>query len=342
MKKRILFIVGSPNQTTQMHQIAQHLPEYDCWFSQYYDSNPFINLLVEWGLADNTILAGNFKKKADQYLKEHQLQVDYQGRRFEYDLVVTCSDLIVPRNVRATKSIWVQEGMIDPMNVLSHLIKALGLPRYLPGNTSLNGSSDLCDIYCTASEGYREFFAKMGTSFHKLLVTGIPNYDNLRTALHNHFPHHNYVMVATTDMRETYRYENRVAFIKHCVEIAGDRQLLFKLHPNENYQRALSEIRQYAPADTLVFQEGNTNEMIANCQELITQYSTVVYTGIALGKKVHSYFDLDTLLAQTPVQNGGISASNIAEIARLFVEFEGPKSEFLNQYSFRPLTLEMV
>jgi hypothetical protein len=30
---------------------------------------------------------------------------------------------------------------------------------------------------------------------------------------------------------------------------------------------------------------GNTNEMIANCSELITQYSTVVYVGMVFGKK---------------------------------------------------------
>jgi hypothetical protein len=56
--------------------------------------------------------------------------------------------------------------------------------------------------------------------------------------------------------------------------------------------------------------------MIANCCELITQYSTVVYVGLALGKKVHSYFDLDELKRLAPIQNGGTSAANIAKICR--------------------------
>jgi hypothetical protein len=40
--------------------------------------------------------------------------------------------------------------------------------------------------------------------------------------------------------------------------------------------------------------------MIANCSTLITQYSTVVYTGIALGKEVHSYFDVSDAPAAGP------------------------------------------
>ena len=56
--------------------------------------------------------------------------------------------------------------------------------------------------------------------------------------------------------------------------------------------------------------------MIANCDALITKYSTVVYTGIALGKKVYSDYDLEELKKMLPLQNGGISAKNIAVKAR--------------------------
>lgn len=40
------------------------------------------------------------------------------------------------------------------------------------------------------------------------MVTGVPNYDNISQFIDNDFPHRNYVMVATTDMRETFRYED--------------------------------------------------------------------------------------------------------------------------------------
>jgi hypothetical protein len=69
--------------------------------------------------------------------------------------------------------------------------------------------------------------------------------------------------------------------------------------------------------------------MIANSDELITQYSTVVYIGIALGKKVHSYFDVEKLKQLAPVQNGGQSAALIADLCRRYVEFKGEKEEFL-------------
>jgi hypothetical protein len=142
-------------------------------------------------------------------------------------------------------------------------------------------------------------------------------------------------MVATSDMRETYKFENRPLFIKHAAKIANGGPMLFKLHPNEKFDRAEAEIRKYAPAGTLIYQSGNTNHMIANCSELITQYSTVVYTGIALGKKVHSYFNIDELKRLAPIQNGGTSAKNIAQVCRSYIEFEGKKEDFLTGFKLQ-------
>ena len=71
--------------------------------------------------------------------------------------------------------------------------------------------------------------------------------------------------------------------------------------------------------------------MIANCVELITQYSTVVYVGLALGKPVHSYFDVDDLRRKLPWQNGGTSARRIAAICRGFSRFAGSGPAFLRQ-----------
>lgn len=325
-----------------MHQIAMQLPDYECWFSQLFADSAFVKaVLKHTRLLDNTVLAGQFKAKSEEYLRANKLNIDYGAKKNRYDLVVICSDMIVARSLRQYKIVWVQEGMIDPPTTFSKIIKTLGLPANLAGNTSLNGATDICDIYCAASHGYREHFIKGGTKAEKLIVTGMPNYDNCQQFLNNTFPHHNYVMVATTDMRETFRKEDRPAFIKECVKIAAGRQLLFKLHPNEKYDRALAEIREFAPADALVFQAGNTSEMIANCTELVTQYSTVVYTGIALGKKVHSYFNLDELMRQTPIQNHGTSAKNIANICRAYEQFDGSGNAFLSQYQYKPATIEI-
>lgn len=327
--KRILFITGSLHQTQQMHQIAQELPEFDCWFSQVFSDNAIINFFIKYTkLADGTALAGQFRANSENYLRIHNLQIDYGATLNEYDLVIYCSDMLIPTRMRQLKTIWVQEGMVDRMTIISKLVNAFKLPPALCGNTSLNGSTNICDLYCVASEGYREHFKKMGTNADKLVVTGIPNYDNAMQYVNNDFPFRDYVMVATTDMRETFRLENRPAFIKKAVKIAAGRPLLFKLHPNEKFDRAEQEIRQYAPKGTMIFRSGNTNHMIANCTELITQYSTVVFTGIALGKKVHSWFNVDELMKLTPVQNGAISAQNIAGLCRQYLLYNETKGKF--------------
>ncbi|HEY8783807.1 MAG TPA: hypothetical protein VIM16_19415 [Mucilaginibacter sp.] len=317
MRKKILFITGSMNQTCQMHEISKHLSDFDCWFSQFFTDFKWANTLIKHtSVFKGTILSGQFKENSERYLLANGLQIDYQAKKNNYDLIVYCSDLHIPERMRETKIVWVQEGMTDKHTLLSKIVKALKLSPGFSGGTSLNGSSNICDIYCAGSEGYKEQFIKLGTDAGKIIVTGFPNYDNIAGFCDNDFPYKDYVMVATTDMRETFRMENRPAFIRKAVKIANGRKLLFKLHPNEKFERAEREIRKYAPAGTLIYRTGNANHMIANCSELITQYSTVVYVGLALGKKVHSYFDLEELKRLAPLQNGGTSALNIANICR--------------------------
>jgi len=312
-----------------MHQIASLLPDYDCYFSQFFSDSSFINSCLKLRLLDSTILAGKFKDNADEYLRVHHLKSDYLGRQFQYDLVVLCSDLLVPTSVRGTKTIWVQEGMTDRLTTWGKIVRRLELPRYISGNTALNGSSNRCDIYCTASEGYKEYFQRLGTDQAKLVVTGMPNFDNAVSFSENDFPHKGYVLVATSDIRETYGIDDRIKFVKDAIKIANGRKLIFKLHPNEQPQRAIDEIIRYTRRNALIFTDGDINHMIANCDELVTQYSSVVYIGLALNKKVHSYFDIENLRKLMPVQNEGMSAHNIAKICRNYIEFKGTASEFL-------------
>lgn len=309
-KKKILFIGGSLNQTTMMHKISAHFPHSDCFFSPYY-SDKFLDFFAQRGILDFCILGGSFKQSTLDYIKKNNLNLDYKGTQNDFDLVFTCSDLIVPQNIRTKRLILVQEGMTDPENLIYYLVKYLKLPRWI-ASTSTTGLSNLYDLFCVASEGYKDHFIKKGVKPEKLIITGIPNFDNAVQFLNNDFPHKNYVMVATSDMRETFKYENRKKFISECKAIAAGRQLLFKLHPNENFERASAEIEKYAPG-SLVFSNGNTDHMIANCDVLITKYSSVVYVGLALGKEVHSYFNLDELKRLLPIQNNGASAGIIAQ-----------------------------
>lgn len=335
-KKKILFITGSINQTTQMQQIASHLSDFDCWFSQIFvDFPPFQWLIDNTELLSKTVVSGQFKENSEKYCREHGLQMDYKGKRHKYDLVVYCSDMVIPDRMLQTKTVWVQEGMIDEYTTLSKLINKLRLPPYLAVGTSLNGASNICDVYCAASEGYKERFAKLGTDAHKIFATGIPNFDNAQQYLQNDFPLHNFVLVATSDARECFRKEDRPAFVKECVAIANGRPLVFKLHPNEIFERAIEEIKTYAPADSTIYTSGNINPMIANCEEFITQYSSAVYVGMALGKKIHSYFDLEELTRQMPIQNKGTSAQNIANVCRDFLHFEGRKEDFTKNYQYK-------
>jgi hypothetical protein len=226
--------------------------------------------------------------------------------------------MLIPQNIRNKKIILVQEGMTDPENLGYHLVKKFNLPRWI-GGTATTGISNFFEVFCVASEGYKELFITKGVDPEKMVVTGIPNFDNCAQYLKNEFPYKGFVLVATSDMRETYKIENRKKFIKYAKEIADGKQMIFKLHPNENYQRAVKEINQYAPC-SLIFQKEVIDPMIANCDVLITRFSSVVYIGLALGKKVYSDFDIVELQKLVPLQNDGSSASNIAAIARKVIE----------------------
>ncbi|TPG65416.1 UDP-N-acetyl glucosamine 2-epimerase [Hymenobacter nivis] len=338
-RKKVLFLIGSPNQTTQMHQIAELLrDEFDPYFSQlYYDGwqRPFYEFLIWSNVLKGTIVTGNIKAKADRYLAAHGLPNDFEARvfRHDYDLIVCCSDMIVPWNLLAkTKSVFVQEGMTDPLNLWARFVKRFTRYPVLTISTALNGMNNCCDVYCVASEGYAEHFRRIGVDAGKVVITGIPNFDNIEKLRHNNFPHRGYVLVATTDMRETYRLDNRRKFIREATRIAAGRPMFFKFHPNENMARATAEVQRWAPAGTRIFTEGNTDEMIANCAELITQYSTVAFVGLALGIPVHSYFDVEDLKRKLPWQNHGTSARRIADVCRRFAGFAGSGPAFLKQY----------
>ena len=315
-RKKILFIGGSLNMTRMTHAVARHLQdEFDCWFTPYYSDGLYNFVATHTRLTDFTVLGGgNFRRQTDAYLREHDLPVDYRGEAREYDLYVTTTDLLVPRNLRDRPFILIQEGMTDPEGFMYHMVRWFRLPRFL-ASTSTNGLSHQYRYFCVASAGYRDFFIRKGVRPEKLVVTGIPNFDNIAAVRHNDFPHRNYVLVATSDARETYKFDNRKKFLRRAVEIAAGRPMIFKLHPNEKFDRARREIREVV-GDVPIYSDGNIDHMIANCDALICQYSTVVYVGLALGKEVHSYFDLEMLKRLMPMQNGGASGGNIAQVCR--------------------------
>jgi hypothetical protein len=248
------------------------------------------------------------------YLEKHNLPIDQAGRNGPYDLVLTCSDLLVPESIRCYPVVLVQEGMTDPEGFWFRVWRRYRwFPRWLAG-TAVTGLSDEYTLFCVASDGYKRHFVSGGANPDKIVVTGIPNFDNCRRFLDNTFPYRDFVLVCTSDVRETLGREDRRAFIENAVRIANGRQLIFKLHPNERAGRATREIERYAPG-ALVYATGCAEEMIANCSVLITRYSSTAYVGLALGKQVHSDFDVEDLRRKLPLQNG-CAAREIAAVCR--------------------------
>jgi hypothetical protein len=312
-RRRLLFIGGSLNQTSMLHRVARELPEHECVFAPFY-ADGLLRALAERGRLDFTILGGRARQMTEDYLREHDLPVDPRGASGGYDLVVMGTDLLVPRNVRGVRMVLVQEGMTDPEDWRYHLVRRLRLPRFL-ANTSMTGLSGAYEAFCVASPGYRDLFLKKGADPAKLVVTGLPGFDNVATYRRNDFPHRGYVLGVTSCLRETLKPEDRPAFLHRCLEIARGRTLVFKLHPNEDWARARREIEAHCPR-ALVFERGNTNHMVANADVVVTRYSTVVYVALALDKQVHADVDLASLRALLPVQNGGTSARRIAHVCQ--------------------------
>jgi hypothetical protein len=329
-KPKALFICGSVNQTRQMHQISQQLPELDPFFSIYY-CDGLLERMRRVGLTDCSILGWPWRKQCMRYLRRHGLPTDHEGRRHQddYQLVVTCSDVVVPGNVRDKPLVLVQEGITDPERFWFWARKLLPfVPRWTAG-TAWTGASRLYDRFCVASEGYRDLFVRKGADASKIVVTGIPNFDDCARYRQNQFPRHDFVLCCTSDARETLKFDNRKRFILRAAAIAAQasKPLVFKLHPNEDHERATAEIRRWAPGAE-VHVRGSAEEMVANCAVLICQYSTLAFVGLALRKEVHSYFDLEELRRLLPMQGGG-AAGRIAEVCRSLMA-EAPRRQELS------------
>ncbi|HTT72464.1 MAG TPA: hypothetical protein VMG32_14665 [Anaeromyxobacteraceae bacterium] len=313
-KLKVLLTAGSFNQTTQMWQIAQALPpaHFEPWFTPAY-ADGLLDTCRRFGLLEWTILGERLSRRGMDHLRDQGARIDEGGRKQRYDLYVLCHDLIVPRNVRGGRSILVQEGMTDPEGLGFELVRrARFLPRWL-ASTASTGLSDCYDRFCVASEGYRELFVRKGVRPEKLVVTGIPNFDDCARYTRNTFPYRDYVLVCSSDSRETFKRHDRREFLDKVGRIAAGRPLVFKLHPNENAARAIREIAAVYP-QAPVLTEGCAEEMVANCRVLIVEYSTLAYVGLALGKEVHAWEDVEILRRLLPEQHGQ-AALRIAGVA---------------------------
>ena len=311
---RVLFVCGSPNQTGQMLQIARALPEVEAWFTPYYSDWPHHLAILKLGIFEPAILGHKRRGICADQLNRRGLSIDLGAEQNEYDLWVCPNDAILPAGLSRVPSVLVQEGIMEQPNWRTWIWRYTRLmPRGI-ATTAVFGLTKRYEKFCVASEGYRRQFLAEGISADKLVVTGIPNFDDFARFKDNDFPHRGYVLVCTSDGRETMMKVDRPALLRRSVEMAAGRQLIFKLHPNENAERATREILAIAP-DALVFADGNAEEMVANCDVLITEHSSLTFCGLALGKEVHTNLPLEQVEALLPVQNRR-AADEIADVVR--------------------------
>lgn len=317
MTRDILLVGGTMNQTRAMVAVGRALSEHRCFYTPFY-CDGVLRLLSRVGWLDFTAAAGPLRARAMAFLEAQGVAIDDRGEARDYDLVITCTDLLIQRNLRGRRVVLVQEGLTEPEGVLYHLVRHCGAPRFL-ANTAAFGLSDAYDAFCVASEGYRELFLGKGVRAEKLVVTGIPNFDNAAAYRDNPCPHRDFVLVCTSNARETFKRDNRRRFLRRALDIAAGRPVIFKLHPAERHDRATAEIRSLAP-EAMVLRDANTEHLIANATAVVAQYSSVAFTAAALGKEVHSYIAPDLLRRLLPIQNGGTSALHIADVCRGVLE----------------------
>jgi hypothetical protein len=191
-KKRVLFIYGSLNQTTINYKVAQNLCDYECCYTPDF-SDVLMGHMSQAGLLEFSILGRRTRHRTEASLTGKNCTIDYAGMQNGYDLVVTCSDLVVPKSIRQKKIVLIQEGFTDIESYRYHLMRQLGLPRCL-ANTSMTGLSDAYEDFCVSSSGFRELFVKKDISPEKIVVTGIPDFDNVVEYFDNDFPHRGYVL----------------------------------------------------------------------------------------------------------------------------------------------------
>lgn len=312
-KKRILFVLGSHNQTTLIHKIANNLNEdYECHFTSLYGDG-WVKRWTDRGWLEFSIMGKWCIQQNKEYCSRNGMQYVYRGNDEIYDLVITTSDLHIPNNIRKSGFIMVQEGIIEPQDWRFHTAKIFGLSRLL-ADTSMLGLSNEFKRFFVFSEGYKKEFVRRGVDGSKISAIGVPNFDNVEEYYNNDFPHKDYILVPTSNHRETKRPHDRIGFINKVLEIANGRDIIWKLHPREDHERAVREIEEHAPG-TLVYTKGNTEQMVANSSMLIATYSTVVLTAAALNKEIISDYPEEELNALKPIQNGGTSAKIIADYA---------------------------
>ncbi len=141
-RPRVFFVCGSLNQTSQLHAIARELPDWDARFSPYYGDGA-VKFFCGLGLAEFSIGGHKLRRQSVEYLRDHRLELDIDSRSGGYDLHVTCSDVVIPKNLKGRPIVAVQEDPRSGQRVVAarHESAAAGaaLGRGYGGNRTQRG-----------------------------------------------------------------------------------------------------------------------------------------------------------------------------------------------------------
>src|SRR5215471_10835398 len=201
--KNILLICGTLNQTKAMMAIGDELADHNCYYTPFYCDGHLLRA-SQRGQLDFTVLAGPLRERSFNYLRRAEVPIDDRGEARSYDLIVTCTDLILQDNIEGKRIVLVQEGLTEREGFLYWLVKHVGVPRAF-ANTAAFGLSDGYEVFCVASPGARDLFCAKGVRSDKMVVTGIPNFDRVAAYLNNDFPYRDFVLVCTSNARETFK-----------------------------------------------------------------------------------------------------------------------------------------
>ncbi|MCC6753420.1 MAG: hypothetical protein IT266_05490 [Saprospiraceae bacterium] len=326
IRKNVLHLTGLKTVTLQVNRLCQALPECDhyslkCRGVQGHKHRLFKP--ISWTSVQNLhpvepVVYGSGNAPTETTYERLYVDVDTA-----FDLILVYGNVKPPRKYAGVPRVFIQEELADPHLLDSGKTKLKSFAHLpLPVGGSV-GSDERFDLYFIASEGDAQCLETTGVTFDKIRVSGIPGYDHIAALVSSPVRKFPYSLVCTSPIRETGRAEERMAFLRGCQSIAGDRTLIFQLHPLENHRRAVAEIEKIFGKDTEIYLHGNTGELVANCHELISHSAPSLYFALALGKKVHTAVSPGSLRRFAPVQNGGNAASLIADTLRTrFLEEE--------------------
>src|SRR5262249_53923196 len=97
--KNVLLICGTLNQTKAMLAIGGQLAEHNCHYTPFYCDGHLLRA-SQRGQLDFTVLAGPLRERTMGFLREANVPIDERGEARDYDLVVTCTDLVLQKNIK--------------------------------------------------------------------------------------------------------------------------------------------------------------------------------------------------------------------------------------------------